>query len=356
MKYICPRCNQVSIDGNLWCQDKFCPAENALEIFDNGEWFSNFEIVKLLTVLRSSAIYEARRGKTQVLLKIAHQGFQERLKREARILAKIGKKAQHPVLPVLLPAHEQASATQYPYGRLVLKGKEKYYSVFAYAEGDTLRNLLLKNPQPWYLHAGWITLNLAESLLILHRSGNLHIGLNPGVVLVRQDKQSIPRVMLLDLGVAAPPDQVYDSWNMQINDPGYTPPEMVVRQGEVGPASDVYGLGLLLYEMLAGSPAFDYKLQKDEAVYQTVLMKEARPTGRTDLKNIPEIAEQAVQKRYASRQPDILSFARELQSNLPPIPKEKQGFKINWRIVTIVIASLLAISLLIAFAASLSGL
>lgn len=355
MKFICPRCNRISIDGNQWCQDKHCPAENALEIFDNGESFSNFEIIKLVTVLRSSAVYQAVRGKTTVYLKIAHQGHQERLKREARTLAQLSKSGQHPMLPVLLPAHEQASAEQYPYGRVVHKNKEKYYEVFAFCEGDTLRNLLLKSPQPWYQHAGWITISLADPLLMLHRSGKLHLGLNPGMVLIRFDKQDIPRPMLLDLGVAAEPGEVAKCWNNQTNEAAYTAPELVTKQGEFGPASDVYGLGLLLYEMLSGCPAYEYRLQKDEVIYQALQTREISRTGRTDLKNLPEITEKAVNRRYASRYPDVLSFARELQSNLPVIPKEKQGFKVNWRKVGVVIASAMAISLLLAFAIAVVG-
>jgi len=361
MKFICPRCNRVSIDGNLWCQDKLCPAENALEIFDNGEWFSNFEIVKLLTVLRSSAVYEARRGKTQVFLKIAHSGFQDRLKREARLLAEITKKNPHHTLPVLLPAHEQTSATQYPYGRVVYKGKDKYYEVFAFSEGETLQNILLKTPQPWYQHAGWITISLADALLLMHRFGQLHLGLNPGVVLVRFDRQGVPRPLLLDLGAAAVPDQVCGCWDLRCNAPAYTPPELICPpsqsgvNGQVGPASDVYGLGMILYEMLSGSPAYNYKLQNDEVVYQAVLSQPAPQTGRTDLKNIPQIAERAILKQYSDRQSDVLAFARELQTNLPPVPREKLGFKVNWRSVAIVVASALAISLLLAFAVAISG-
>lgn len=361
MKYICPRCNRVSIDGNLWCQDKFCPAENALEIFDNGEWFSNFEIVKLLTVLRASAVYEARRGKTQVFLKIAHAGFQDRLKREARLLAELTAKNHSSVLPALLPAHEQGSLAQYPYGRVVYKGKDKYYEVFAYSEGDTLQNLLLKNPQPWYQHAGWITVILAEGLLLLHRSGRLHLGLNPECVLVRMDRQDIPRPLLLDLGAASPADEVNACWELRYNAPAYTPPELICASGQagmsgqVGPASDVYGLGMVLFEMLAGSPPYADKLQNDEVVYQAVMTQPAPQTGRTDLKNIPQIAERAIQKRYGDRQSDILAFASELQANIPPVPREKQGFKVNWRAVAIVVASALAISLLLGFAVAAAG-
>ena len=195
----------------------------------------------------------------------------------------------------------------------------------------------------------------------MHRFERLHLGINPGVALVRFDRQGIPRPMLLDLGVAAAPGELSGCWDLRCNVPAYTPPELIclnsqpAMAGQVGPASDVYGLGMVLYEMLSGCPAYDYKLQNDEVVYQAVMSQAALPTGRTDLKNIPQIAERAIEKRYSDRQGDILTFARELQSNLPPVPREKQPFKVNWRSVAIVIASALVISLLLAFAVAVAG-
>ncbi len=61
MKRICQRCNVISQDFNLWCQEKYCPAENATEIFDNGEWFGPIEIIQPIVVTRSAIVYHARR-------------------------------------------------------------------------------------------------------------------------------------------------------------------------------------------------------------------------------------------------------------------------------------------------------
>jgi serine/threonine protein kinase len=342
------------VDGNLWCHEKYCPSERPPEIFDNGEWFGNIEIVEMLAVLQSAAVYEARRGKSKVLLKIAHKGCHEKLKREAQTLLTLKQHGQHPMLPVLLPAHEQAGVKDYPYGKLVVNGQVKYFMVFQYAEGDILRSLLLKNPQPWYQHAGWMVISLADVLAYLHQNQKLHLCLSPEIILVRYDKQEIPRPVLLDLGIADSPQTVRINWQRHFSLPAYTAPELVEMQGMVGSASDVYGLGLLLYEMLAGKPAFEFRLQKDEDIYQAVLKGCKEPTGRTDLKNIPAIAEKAIQLNYDARQEDVFIFGRDLQANFPPIPREKKGVRVKWHTVAIIVGAALAISLLLVLAVAVT--
>jgi hypothetical protein len=351
MKYICPKCNRISVDGNLWCQEKYCPAENTLQIFDSGEWFGNVEIVETLTILRSSAIYKARRDDKKILIKVAHPGFEERLKRESSALLDLSRHGQHAMLPTLLPAHEQAALQQFPYGKIVYAGKIRYYSIYDHVDGDILRYDLLKNPQPWYQHVGWLMISLSDVLVLLHQKGFLHLCLCPEVVMTRFDKQKIPRPTLLDLGISCTPEQVSSMWDPIYAIPAYTPPELIKMKGNVGPRSDVYGLGLMLFEMLTGSPAYEYRLKKDEEVYQEILSGSTPSTGRVDLKNIPQIAEKAIQRLYTNRYEDVLSFAKDLHANFPLVPKEKKGFKINWRTVAIVIGAALILSLLLVFAA-----
>ncbi len=93
--------------------------------------------------------------------------------------------------------------------------------------------------------------------------------------------------------------------------------------------------------------------KKDDIVASAVKSGNIKPTGRIDLKDIPAIVEKAISMQPHARYPDVLAFVNALKPYFPPIPREKKSRGINWRLVFIVLAALLAISLILSFAVSL---
>lgn len=350
MKQVCILCERSSSGGNLWCLESYCSVDNKPFVLDYGETLGELTIDKTVAVLRASTLYEAERNGERVLLKVAHPGFQERLKREATFLAGVS----HPMLPTVLPAYGQADATAYPYGKTVLQGRTLYYSVFEALQGDLLRGWLLKNPQPWFQHAGWIAIGLCEVLGVMHQNNRLHLCLSPEIVMVRFDLDMTPRVTLLDLGAVAEPKLVAQHWRSEFVPTAYVAPELIrPNNRRVGTFSDVYGVGLMLYEMLAGVPAHNYRLRADEMIRNDVLNSPIKPLSRPDLTGIPDITMQAVDKTYKNRQKEIVALASQLLGIFPPLPKEREERKFNWRTFTIVVASLMAIMLLVILAAAI---
>ncbi len=346
MKHICTICQRVSVDGNLWCQEPDCPAGNMPLIFDYGEWLADIQVTRLLCVLRHAAIYEAERAGMPLLLKVAHPGCQDQLRREARVLAELAQSQQHPMLPVLLPAYQQADLRQRPYGKTVFKDETKYYIVFEHAEGEFLRDMLLKNPQPWYQHAAWITISLADAIAFLHIKGKrLHLNLSPDVIFVRTDKVGIPRPMLLDLGLLAEPGSIVNPSDVhRYTMPAYVAPEALAGNTALSPAADVYGLGIVLHEMLAGQPAFRFANRHDDDVRADVLRGLAQPLARTDLsEEIHGIVHMAVNRAPEQRQQDVRAFAKLLRTKFGEVPAEK---KRNWNrriMAAVVVIALLTI-------------
>ncbi len=337
MKRVCTRCERISPEGNLWCQNRDCPSGTLSLIFDYGDSLGDIEIVRLMRILRTSAVYEAKRGSEKILLKVAHDNCQDQLRREAMTLAQIAAIQQHPMLATLLPAYQYAESTQRPYGKTVVQEETKYYVVYKHVEGEFLSDMLLKNPQPWYQHAAWLAVSLADALAFLHvKGGKFHLNLNPSSIIVHTDKNGVPRPVLIDLGVCSDAQSVSREWVMRYCLPAYTAPELLEKGMSVGPATDVYGLGLLLYEMLAGRPAYKYRLQSDDDVRNAVRKIAPAPVNRTDLsEEVAAVVHQAIDKSPARRQPDVRTFAKALRTKFGEVPPVPGRFRAGPRVLAI---------------------
>jgi serine/threonine protein kinase len=105
----------------------------------------------------------------------------------------------------------------------------------------------------------------------------------------------------------------------------YTSPDNIVECLPASPASDVYGLGILLYEMFAGHPAHEYQRMRHDHVREAV--HSHRPAGllRTDLPEaIHQIVDRAIDKSPSQRYERITSFAEDLRRYFDEIPAEKK--------------------------------
>jgi eukaryotic-like serine/threonine-protein kinase len=128
-------------------------------------------------------------------------------------------------------------------------------------EGETLRTRLGRVNLPWRTAAG-IGVAVAEGLSAAHRKGITHRDLKPENIFLTTDG----RVKILDFGLARWKPTVFipgESQATTVTDPkmilgtiGYMSPEQI--RGEcVDAASDIFALGCVLYEMIAGKRAFD---------------------------------------------------------------------------------------------------
>ncbi len=130
--------------------------------------------------------------------------------------------------------------------------------------------------------------------------------------------------------------------------PGYTAPELFTPNGGVSYTADVYGLGLLLYEMLAGRPAYDYRERRPKELRQEVISKAPPPLVRTDLsEEIHGIVQQAIERVPERRQPDVRVFAKMLRTKFGEVPAEKKRHWDRRILAAVAFAALIAIIMIL---------
>ncbi len=345
MKRVCYYCGRISNSENIWCEESYCSTENLPRILDHGEELAEISIKKHIAVTRSATIYEASRYGEDILVKIAHTGMEKKLMDEANLLQEIQSAGgdPHPVLPILLPAHAQETISEYPYAETVFQGESKTFYVLEHLEGDLLNGLLMKNSQPWKGTVGYISLAIASLLITLHDRDYVHLGLEPNQIMVRIDKEDLPRPVVLDLGVARKINNAGRYWNRQYVHPAYLPPELDPepsrKKGQkpiINESADVYGLGLIIYEMLAGHPAIPHYLMNDQDI------RRARWSSKIQVKKIdrpdiePELTDIVMSAiGPASKRPKtVYDFGQSLLQHFDPAPKEKPKTyreQINWQ-------------------------
>jgi serine/threonine protein kinase len=327
-------------------------------ILDYGDWLGNIEIIRPLSVLRSSVLYEAQCQTKKVFLKVAHPGARnsERLKREAQFLKDLRlDKTANKYFPVWLSPYSNSNDTD-AYGKVVLKGQLLYYFQCEHFAGEPLRAILAKSPQLWVYHIGWTMIGLATAVTILQSKGLFSFGLSPDAVLLQFDNNSgPPAILLIDMGVITDAQGLAleektgsSDWDCSFVHPAYTAPELIDAVAtEPNYSTDVYGLGIILYEMLVGQPVFPFKLRGDAEVKEAV--RQDRRVSMTRIKDVAavaQIAETAAARTPSLRYRDAHEMLKKLHEVFGRVPEKKRPI----RPIMIVVAAgtLLSIVLLIA--------
>ena len=171
---------------------------------------------------------------------LAHDAaFVQRFRREAQTVARL----DHPNI-----------VNVYDIG---LTPQQRPYIAMQYIEGGSLRDRLAELAERSKLipteQALAIMRQMAEALSVAHQAGIVHRDLKPGNILVRTDGTPV----LVDLGIAvvAGGARLTQTGNL-IGTPHYMSPEQV-RDQPLDGRSDLYSLGIILYELLAGVRPFD---------------------------------------------------------------------------------------------------
>jgi serine/threonine-protein kinase len=148
------------------------------------------------------------------------------------------------------------------------------YYVMPFVEGESLRSRLNREKQLPVAEAVRIASEVASGLDYAHRHGVVHRDIKPENILLHDG-----RAMVADFGIALAASKAggnrMTETGMSLGTPHYMSPEQAMGEREITARSDVYALGVVLYEMLTGDPPFTGSTA--QAVVARVLTEAPRP-------------------------------------------------------------------------------
>jgi hypothetical protein len=183
------------------------------------------------------------------------------------------------------------------------------YIASEYVAGQPLSTVLSTRRPELHLAVEWIR-QIAEALDYAHGQGIVHRDVKPGNILV--DAAGQPR--LTDFGLAKRLTEASEltTEGSLLGTPAYMSPEQARAAGDVGPRSDQYSLGAVLYEVLTGRVPFE----GPPHIVIPKLMAEAPPSPRRIDRRIPRDLDVICLKSIAKSPADRYSSCRELAEDL----------------------------------------
>ena len=207
-----------------------------------GQVLDHYRIDEAVAESGMASIYRATdlRNSRQVALKVPHFAMEsdpalfDRFQREEDI----GTRMEHPgVMKVFANP-----------------GRSQVYMVMEWVEGRLLRQIMNEQGKLPVERAVKLTVAICHALEYIHANGVVHRDLKPENVMVDADDN----IRLIDFGIAGSAGArrlTFANFSRNMGTPDYISPEQV--KGKRGDArSDVYSLGVILYEMLAGRVPF----------------------------------------------------------------------------------------------------
>ncbi len=213
------------------------------EIGGKLRYFGDYELLEKIAQGGMGIVYKARQVKLNRIVavkmilggQLATEADIQRFLTEAEAAANL----QH---PNIVSIHE------------VGEHEEQHYFSMDYVEGSNLSGFTRDNPLP-AAQTAQITRTLADAIHYAHQRGTLHRDLKPSNVLI--DAQGQPRITDFGLAKQSARENGLTQTGAVMGSPAYMPPEQAAgKNEEVGPASDVYSLGAILYYLLTGRAPF----------------------------------------------------------------------------------------------------
>ena len=268
--------------------------------FHPGDQLDHYRIEGLVARSGMASIFRATDLRTgrQVAIKFPHPEMEadpvlyDRFKREGEI----GEKLDHAGVMKVLPDSERT----------------QFYMVMEWVEGRLLREALRERGKFPPERAIKIAIAIADALDYIHRNGVVHRDLKPENIMVDGDDH----VKLIDFGIAGQEGAkrlTFAKLSQVMGTPDYISPEQV--KGKRGDGrSDIYALGVMLYEMLTGKTPFQgpnpFTVMNDRLLNNPVPPREVNPDISPELQ---EVIYRAMEREPQNRYSTANEFAWDLE-------------------------------------------
>jgi serine/threonine-protein kinase len=275
-----------------------------------GQQLDHYNIESVLAHSGMATIFRGTDSRTgqRVAIKVPHMEaesdvtFFERFRREEEI----GQKLEHPGIAKVFRNDDRS----------------RTYIAMEWVEGKPLRLLMAEQHKLDAERAVRITLRICEALAYIHDHGVIHRDLKPENIILDADDN----IKLIDFGIAGKAGArrlTFGKFSNTMGTPDYISPEQV--KGKRGDArSDLFALGVILYEMLTGRTPFEGP--NPLAIMNDRLMNDPVPPRKIDRSISPQLQkiiyramERNPDKRYASARD--LAYDLEHQDEVSAIEK-----------------------------------
>ncbi|MCI0457198.1 MAG: protein kinase [Gemmataceae bacterium] len=201
-----------------------------------------YAIIRVIDRGGMGVVYEARQvelGRTVAVKMISGGRLGPRVVARFRLEAEAAARLQH---PNFVQIFEVGQVNGQP-----------FFSM-EYVTGGSLAQLLARQP-PSARRAAELTATLARAVHAAHECGFVHRDLKPSNVMLTAD--GTPKIADFGLAKRLDHDAAHTHTGEILGTPSYMAPEQAEgHKDQIGPATDVYALGAILYELLAGKPPF----------------------------------------------------------------------------------------------------